>query len=372
MRGGQPCAAEIDELADLAVQPSCPQADIPVMAHDPEELEALLAAARQPVGRCPLPRAELRVRLATSPWLRRLIPRAGAVARAEGKGAQAWERDPQERARALLAMDAIVAGTPRARETEALAREHLVEGVVKEALYWRPWRVERPDASSEECFRQALLSGRGVILSASHSGPYNMGVSAVGPWRPVVYSASGWAMTEPEFGYWGRRIAHRRSQARARGERLLHSVGSFDAILRLLEEGQAVSVFFGLPGSRATHFLGKPVMMTAGSARLATAADALILPIRTRRDAHRVHVDASTPLDPREHADMDRLHEALAAVHEDWILEFPAALEDPNRPGAWEGGATAQSWRRPDSKHERPSPAEPRAASKKVGATSRR
>jgi lauroyl/myristoyl acyltransferase len=134
---------------------------------------------------------------------------------------------------------------------------------------------------------------------------------------------------------------------------LLHAAGSFAIIARLLEEGQVVSVFFALPGSRETQFLGKPVMMTSGSARLARGADALILPIRTRRDGHRVHVDASAPLDPREQPDVDRLHEALAAVHERWILEFPAALEDPNRSGAWEGTATALSWRRPEPKPER-------------------
>jgi hypothetical protein len=41
------------------------------------------------------------------------------------------------------------------------------------------------------------------------------------------------------------------------------------------------------------------------------------------------------------------LHEALARVQEDWILELPATMEDPNRIGSWEGGASAEGWGSP-------------------------
>ena len=51
----------------------------------------------------------------------------------------------------------------------------------------------------------------------------------------------------------------------------------------------------------------------------------------------------SPALDPREFADADELHDALAVLHERWILEEPAAMADPNSFG-WDGGATALGW----------------------------
>jgi hypothetical protein len=152
-------------------------------------------------------------------------------------------------------------------------------------------------------------------------------------------------------GYWGRRIARRRQEARARDERIVHSAGSFALLKALLEEGQVVGVYFAMPGSRETHFLGKTVMLASGSARLAAATDALVVPIRTRRVAHRVWVDVGEPLDARELDGEEELHEALAAVHERWILELPASMEDPNREGAWQQSATAEAWLRPEREH---------------------
>ena len=46
--------------------------------------------------------------------------------------------------------------------------------------------------------------------------------------------------------------------------------------------------------------------------------------------------DFAAPLDPREHTAVEGLHEALAAVHERWIMEEPAMLEDP-RVSGWAG-----------------------------------
>lgn len=316
------------------------------MSGELHDLDAALEVARRPVRPCPLPPAPLRVRLGTSPALRRMLPAAAAVARAQARGRALWDHDPAERARATAAMAAVAGGTSRAGDVQALAREHVVEGRVKEALFWRPWKVQPPDPGARELAAQALQTGRGVLLSTCHIGPYHANISVMARFGRTVYSATGWATETPQAGYWGRRIAHRRSQAAARDERLLRARGSFALLERLLREGEVVSVFFGMPGSRQTMFLGKPVMMSSGSARLAMAAHALVLPLRTRREGHRVHVDIGAPLDSRDHSGPEELQDALAAVHERWILENPAALEDPNRIGAWEGGATAEAWQR--------------------------
>jgi lauroyl/myristoyl acyltransferase len=316
------------------------------------ELAAALEAARRPVERCRTPPAAgLRTRLTTSTRLRRLLPTGLMVRRAERRGRAVWAADPEERARARRAMEAIVGGTERAHEVEPLARQHVVEAKVRETLFWQPWVAPSLEEASAARLREALHSGRGVLLSSCHSGPYLLGVSAVAALGATTYSTSSWAHFTLTPGYWGRRIARRRQEARARDERLVRSAGSFALLKALLEDGQVVGVFFAMPGSRRTRFLGKTVMLASGSARLAAASDALVVPIRTRRVGRRVWVDVAEPLDPRELDGEDELQDALAAVHERWILELPANMEDPNREGAWEQSATAEAWLQPECKH---------------------
>ena len=148
---------------------------------------------------------------------------------------------------------------------------------------------------------------------------------------------------QPTPDYWGRRVVRRLEGLRAQDGRLVFSVGSFGVLKALLEQGELVILHFDVPGHHETRFLGKPVMLTTGSAKLAKLADALILPMRLRRKGHRVWLDTHPPLDPREHDDVEQLHEALAAVHERWILELPATFEDPRRKGFWEN-ANAAGW----------------------------
>ena len=55
----------------------------------------------------------------------------------------------------------------------------------------------------------------------------------------------------------------------------------------------------------------------------------------------------SAKIDARSAARLrDALHDALAVLHERWILEEPAAMADPNSFG-WEHGAGPQAWIRP-------------------------
>jgi lauroyl/myristoyl acyltransferase len=317
------------------------------------ELATAVEAARRQVERSRLPPASLRTRFRTSLWVRRLLPTALMVRRAETRGRSLWAHSAKDRARALAAMEAVVGGTARSHEVEALAREHLVENKVREALFWQPWTTPALERKSAERMRGALSGSRGVLLSSCHVGPYLLGVSVIAALGRTPYSVAGtWLFDEPDPGYWGRRIARRRAEARARDERLIHAVNSFAVLRALLAEGEVVSVFFAIPGHRETHFLNKPVMLASGSARLAAQTDALILPIRTRRSGHRVWVDVCPPLDPRDFSGPEEIHDALAATHERSILEYPATIEDPNREGAWEQTASASAWLRPEPRGE--------------------
>ncbi|HTC72238.1 MAG TPA: hypothetical protein VK655_05075 [Solirubrobacteraceae bacterium] len=306
-----------------------------------------LSAALQRLGRRPrpprMPPVGLRIRVKTSPLLRSLIPARTLLDRAVRHGRALWETSPEQRENAVATMTAIVAGTARAGEVEALAREHLIEREVDRMFFWRRWSC-RTDDPSTALLREALSSGRGVVFSACHSGAYYLAMRALPSRRDEQYSVVGaWFMEPPSHDYWGRRLARWRKGAHGFP---VPARGSFPTLAALLARGKLLYLFYDMPGSRETRFLGKTAMLADGTARLAAETDALVVPLRARRSASRVWVQVAPALDAREYTGAGELHRALAAHHERWILEEPAMMTDPNGFG-WEGGAGPQRWSRP-------------------------
>lgn len=245
-------------------------------------------------------------------------------------------------------MAAVIAGTERAGEAEALSRQHMIESEVHRVLFWQPLRTASIDERSRAHLDAALRAERGVLLSSCHTGPVFQTMSVIAArGRGSFCVAAPWFFEPPSHDYWGRRVARWWRVAAARREHVIMSAGCFPVLRALLGQGELVWLLFDMPGSRETHFLGKPVMLASSSARLASEADALILPLRARREGRRTWVDVAQALDPRRHSDEQELHAALAVVHERWILERPAALEDPGRKGAWEEGASPERWALP-------------------------
>lgn len=303
-------------------------------------------ARRVPTG-LPTPPAPLAIRLRTSSTVRWLIGLRLAVARGERKGARRW-LDPAQRCSATETMETILAGTPRAGEAVELARRRLIEEEALAAIFWAPWRLSRVTEETERIVGTARASGRPLLISACHLGPYfqqfagltRLGISAI-----VVSGA--WFFDDPPPDLWGRRLAHWSQGSAGAGVRLIPAPGSFETLRALLEMGEPVGCLFDMPGSISTRFLGKTVELASGTSQLAHQTGAMVLPLRARREGAQAWSDVMEPLDARDFATPGELHAALAAVHERSILEFPEALEDPARPGSWEEGAGPTEWVRP-------------------------
>jgi hypothetical protein len=305
----------------------------------------------------------MRVRVKTSPALRRLIPTRLIVKRAVHQAQEIWERDPPAREDARAATETIIAGTPRAHEINQIARGHLIEANAQTAMFWQPWTTPMCDPRSTERLLEALTDERGVLLSPCHTGPYagspELLTESLG--HDLLLTGGPWFFDEPTPDLWGRRLARWRKGSRAP---IINTKGSFQLLLDMLGWGVCVHLFFDLPGPHATRFLGKPVMLADGTARLAVQADALVLPLRTRRAGHHKRVDVAAPLDPRRFKGVDDLHAALAAQHERWILERPAEMTDPRSFG-W--AATPTGWNRPRPADEQGRPTEAPAADRRRG-----
>jgi lauroyl/myristoyl acyltransferase len=145
---------------------------------------------------------------------------------------------------------------------------------------------------------------------------------------------------------WGRRLA--RWHRDVPGLPVTRPKGSFKVLSELLAKRIPLLLYFDMPGRHETRFLGKPAMMVNGTARLAIDAEALVVPIRCHREGHRVREEAFEPLDARDFAGVDELHQELADVHTRLILEYPEEMSAPSEFG-WGDGATPEIWRRPSA-----------------------
>jgi lauroyl/myristoyl acyltransferase len=310
-----------------------------------------LQLAEQPPARVRMPPVDLALRLKTSPSVRRVVPTRLAVARATRKGRRLWERNPGARAEAEAAMATILAATADSARLARLARAHLIEREAEKAIFWQPWGRAHLEPAAAARLRAALQSERGVLLSPCHMGPYPRISSALLHLGYPSFAVYGpWFFERPSPTLWGRRLARWRIGI---GARLVRSTGSFAVVQTLLARGECVLVYFDMPGHRQTRFLGKPASLADGSARLAIASDALVLPVRARRLGHRMGLDVAEALDSRGFAGVAELHTALAQLHERWILELPATMADPRSFG-WEGGARPDAWIAPDPRRAAP------------------
>jgi lauroyl/myristoyl acyltransferase len=310
-------------------------------AQQTHDLTRAIELIERPLPPPRMPAASMPIRLKTSMWLRRLMPTRLVVARAARRGARLWQDSPAERQDALAAMRTVVGGTPQEQDLTEIARAHLIERQADRALFWQPWRTPGTDPQSAQRLRGSLAHGRGVLLSACHAGPFFLTSTALRPigCAPFVVSGS-WFFEEPTHDYWGRRLARWRKGTHIP---LVPAEGSFPILTALLERGESVLLYLDMPGRRETRFLGKPAELADGIARLAMQTDALVVPIRLRREGHRTRLDVAAPMDSRDFDGVEELHVSVARQHERWILEFPARMEDPRRFG-WQDGASEHAW----------------------------
>jgi lauroyl/myristoyl acyltransferase len=305
-----------------------------------------LLRAEQPLPRFELTFPSRAARLCYA--LRCRVPFPIKVLAAELLGRLDRRLKPAELAEARTAAEAIVAGTRLAGQVEAIARRRLVEERLREAAFWRA-RFDRDRVVGAANMHAALAQGRGVILSFCHVGSFHGSIAPLSrhAGRTTYIATNSWLLEPPDGSEWGLRIEHWRRRLAAMDGRVVQMPGTFQTLGALLDRGDVTMIAFDMPGNSETRFLGKPVMLTSGTAKLALKTDALVLPLRPTHRGLRLGIEFGRPVDPRQHLDARSLQSAIAAIHEEWILERPAALEDPSRPGAWEGEARPSGWGSP-------------------------
>ncbi len=261
-----------------------------------------------------------------------IVPTRVALGLAAARGRRSW-RDPAARDRARAAARAIVG---RTTNIDAIARAHLAATAAREEFILRPTANDRVSVDGLKHLQAARRDGRGVVVSYCHSGPFPGTGATLGRCTPNVHCIAGnWMFIDHADPGLQRRVLAWRAMFNDAGVRLLRAKGSFHEAVALLRRGEVVMIAFDMQGPQETEFLGRPIMLASGTARMAVAGDALVMPSARRLIRYRAHSVFSPALDSRDHDDWNSLHATLAALHSRSILLRPATLEDPYRPGSW-------------------------------------
>lgn len=282
--------------------------------------------------------------LRASERLHAAVPAPLAMAALDG-----WQRAlaavrPARLAAARAAMDAVVGGTPREGEVDALALRSLSAAARSWESMWRPRSlIEMPVHGLEHL--TGIESGRGVVLSMPHYGPL-VGVAPLPRLVGPLLAAVGEQMVAETLppGYHGHQIEQGRRVMTLSGIELVRASGSARAFAAALEQGGRIVLNFDVPGRSEVQFLGKTVELANGCTRLAEKTGAVVVPVvlRARGAGWYLHVDE--PVDPAQLGGWEPALQVVADVHSRLVLEAPEYLEPPNRLSGWPD-ATRHGWR---------------------------
>jgi lauroyl/myristoyl acyltransferase len=292
-----------------------------------------------------VPWGGLVARLRASTGLRRLVPAPLAMAVLDAGHRLAVRRNPSRLDAARAAMEAVVGGTPLEADLDRLAFRHLCAWARGWELMWRPRLL-----SNMRVVGAAALAGldpdRGVIFSTAHFGPL-LGTAALPKLVGAIHAAVGdyMAAPEPPRGYNGYQIEQLRRLLVDTGYVPVLASGSALTFARVLRAGGRVILSLDVPGPAPVQFLGKPVELMTGTARLAMSTDAVVVPVVPLPTGRRWSLHLAAPLDPRAFETWEELLQSTASSVEGLILQAPEYLENPLRAGGW-AVATRDGWRR--------------------------
>ena len=257
------------------------------------------------------------------------MPAAAALPLVRLKAEIAWHRRPDARAAARAQMASLLAASSRAGELETLARRHVAENAARAEFEFRHGVGARFPVENPERLH-ALRDGGGGLVHFMHHGPYVHLTGALKAVGVTCYAPiAGYYFTTPEPGMTGHRDRSHLLALMA-GSPVFPAEGSGAIIPRLLAEGKLVGLASDLPGRLRSRFLGRDVLVAAGTAKLALATGKSITCLTFRRRRRGLPaVVVHPPIDPLTAGGRERLQAAIFAVHEPAVLAWPEALERP-------------------------------------------
>jgi lauroyl/myristoyl acyltransferase len=268
--------------------------------------------------------AAARTTLQNVQQVRRLVPARYVPAAVRPRLDRLW-RDPDFRRSMEEQMRFLLEHTERAPEIPQLAHAYAEQMMVRAHMRWHPGVITRQRVRGIEWLTTRRDPGRSVILSFTHHHRYEGmfgSLARLGAPTQIVVTP---AITRPEAG-----IAFQQHMRVARrGGEIVQTQGGTETLAALLGPGQTMSIAPDFPGRTPVTFLGRRVLGSFGTPRLATMTNSQVVLATHRRDGDGPYVQIHEPLEPGDYAGPTELLDDILRRHGEAILAWPEALESP-------------------------------------------
>ncbi|MEO6884871.1 MAG: hypothetical protein ABI232_01110 [Jatrophihabitantaceae bacterium] len=256
--------------------------------------------------------------------VRRLVPARYIPALVRWRLDKIWtdlefRRTQEEQMRFLLEH------TERAAEIPELAHAYAEQMMLRAYLRWHPRAISRQRVRGIEWLTTRRDASRSILVSFTHHHRYEglwPSLSRAGAPCKVLVTPE---ITKPEAG-----IAFQQHlRVAGRGSEIVLAEGGTEAIAEMLQPGVRLAMAPDFPGRTPVTFLGRPVLGSFGTARIATMTNSQVVLVTVRRDEAGPYVRVHEPLEPAEYADPGDLLADILQRHGEAILAWPEALEAP-------------------------------------------
>ena len=239
----------------------------------------------------------------------------------------AW-RDEAVREDARSEMRFLLEKSDPTADIEAAARRYVWRQVLRGEIRWHPDLTTDQRIIGLEHLVAARAAGRGVVFNWMHHG------AVEGTAKP--FADAGFHMRQVGAAkLFGALPAWLRQhlQIAALGGSVMVSAGSgSQALLEELKNGQLLSIAVDVAGRTPMRWLGRDLVGSFGAPRLAMEAGSPVVIMTAElvreRDLTplvRVH----PPLWPEDYADARELLEAMLALHEPYVVQWPELYDIP-------------------------------------------
>jgi lauroyl/myristoyl acyltransferase len=233
--------------------------------------------------------------------------------------------DPAMLADAREQMRFLLERTRPDADIEAHAREYVELWMRRAELRWRHKMVCSQPVDGLEHLLVARDLGRGVLVNFMHHAQYEGAFSSIaglGVPSEVILHPNMLKPDAPE---------HMKQRVRV-GTYLCqpHSTEiGMQGISDLVAAGKVVTIASDAPGSAEVTFAGRRLKGSSGAARIAVALGAPVVVLTTRRVDGEPRLQLSEPLLPADFDDAESLLAEMVRRHEEAILAWPAAADNP-------------------------------------------
>lgn len=239
-------------------------------------------------------------------------------------------------------MQFLLEFSDRASEAPQLAREYAEFDVLRNYVRWHPHQLSHQPVRNVERLLEARDQGRGVVLSFVHHGWYNAMVSSTGraaddllgipkSQRPGIVLHG---VVAPEAFDDKAPLAlrqHFKVCAYGPNMTLMSATEGFPRMAEMLNQGDVLCIAFDVAGRTPIKFLGRDMLGSFGSARLAVQTNSPVVLVSSHKGEDGTpYVQVHEAIEPKDFPDPADLLAEIIRRHEPAILAWPAAYDSPH------------------------------------------